>query len=258
MSDSLPAPIKKVKPMYLWGAGAAIALGVVLWMRRSTGATAALPAGDTGTAGSDQSSYTDPNGYAYGSSGDYSNIDPNLMASGSPYSVIPTVGASNTVTLPVTNADWAQQAETYLTQQGYDSITVAAALGKYLMHHTMTTNQAEIVEAAIAFYGYPPTGSFGAPVITPAGNTQTDKTKPAAPHIMLTRHHTANTDLLSFKIVPHATIYRLFSDGRYIESSLFPRFELASYPQMTKMHHKYTVIAYNGTIASTPSNTITV
>jgi hypothetical protein len=57
-----------------------------------------------------------------------------------------------------TNAAWAQAAENYLTTTGgYDPGTVAAALGLYITGTgTLTTAQQSVVEAAIAFEGYPP------------------------------------------------------------------------------------------------------
>ena len=57
---------------------------------------------------------------------------------------------------PTTNAQWAQAAEGLLVQNGYDAMTVAAALGKYLTGQPCTADQANIIQAAIAFEGYPP------------------------------------------------------------------------------------------------------
>lgn len=64
-----------------------------------------------------------------------------------------------------TNAAWAQAAENYLTENGgYDAGTVAAALGIYITGSTLSAAQQAIVEAAIAFEGYPPTaGASGYP-----------------------------------------------------------------------------------------------
>lgn len=56
------------------------------------------------------------------------------------------------------NAAWAQAAENYLTTTGgYDPGTVAAALGIYIAGSTLSAAQQSVVEAAIAFEGYPPT-----------------------------------------------------------------------------------------------------
>jgi PASTA domain len=76
------------------------------------------------------------------------------------------VGSSTAPAAVVTtNAAWAQAAENYLTSQGgYDAGTVAAALGIYITGSTLSTAQQAIVEAAIAFEGYPPdAGANGYP-----------------------------------------------------------------------------------------------
>lgn len=83
------------------------------------------------------------------------------------------VGSPTPPVAPVTtNAAWAQAAENYLTETGgYDAGTVAAALGIYITGSTLSAAQQAIVEAAIAFEGYPPTaGASGYP---PAMHTST-------------------------------------------------------------------------------------
>lgn len=76
------------------------------------------------------------------------------------------VGSSTAPTqLATTNAAWAQAAENYLTETGgYDAGTVAAALGIYITGSTLSAAQQAVVEAAIAFEGYPPNpGASGYP-----------------------------------------------------------------------------------------------
>lgn len=71
------------------------------------------------------------------------------------------------------NAAWAQAVEAGLTDIGYASTDVAAALGRYLAGLSLTSDQATIVQAAIAEYGPPPVGSFQvilAPTTTPTGS----------------------------------------------------------------------------------------
>lgn len=58
------------------------------------------------------------------------------------------------------NAAWAQAAEAGLTDLGYSSTDIAAALGRYLGNLSETSDQATIVQAAIAEYGPPPVGSY--------------------------------------------------------------------------------------------------
>lgn len=88
------------------------------------------------------------------------------------------------VVQPLTNAQWAASAEAYLTQTaGYDATTVAAALGKYLTGGALTSDQAAIVAAALAFENQPPiAGANGMPpaVNVGAAGGQTGTT-PAGP-----------------------------------------------------------------------------
>ena len=58
------------------------------------------------------------------------------------------------------NAAWAQAVESGLTDIGYSSTDVAAALGRYLANLSETSSQASIVQAGIAEYGPPPVGSY--------------------------------------------------------------------------------------------------
>jgi mucin-2 len=58
------------------------------------------------------------------------------------------------------NAAWAQAVEAGLTDIGYSSTDISAALGRYLGNLSETAAQASIVDAGIAEYGPPPVGSF--------------------------------------------------------------------------------------------------
>lgn len=61
----------------------------------------------------------------------------------------------------VTNGQWAQAAEAYLTSIGADPTTVGLALGKYLTGQTVTTAQQDVIDQAIAFANYPPVNGPG-------------------------------------------------------------------------------------------------
>lgn len=79
------------------------------------------------------------------------------------------------------NAAWAQAAEAGLTDIGYTSTDVAAALGRYLAGLSLTPDQATIVQAAIAEFGPPPVGSFQvimAPSTGPTGSGDGGGTTP--------------------------------------------------------------------------------
>lgn len=70
--------------------------------------------------------------------------------------------------LPVLdNAGWVRSATDYLTGIGYDSTTVAAALGRYLAGQATEADRS-IITTALGSLGTPPQGSYGWPVITPA------------------------------------------------------------------------------------------
>lgn len=58
--------------------------------------------------------------------------------------------------LPRNNAEWGQKATEFLTNQGYEGIVVAPALGKFIARKPLNTAEAAIVRAAIAGVGYPP------------------------------------------------------------------------------------------------------
>jgi hypothetical protein len=73
------------------------------------------------------------------------------------------------------NAAWAQAVEAGLTDIGYSSTDVAAALGRYLSNLSETPAQAGIVQAAIAEYGPPPVGSFQV-ILAPSTGTGTTTT----------------------------------------------------------------------------------
>ena len=61
-----------------------------------------------------------------------------------------------------TNAEWAQYAEQYLTQnEGLGSGAVGAAIGRYVGGLRLTPEQVSVVEQAIAFAGLPPVAGNG-------------------------------------------------------------------------------------------------
>lgn len=77
-----------------------------------------------------------------------------------------------------TNAAWAQAVEAGLTDIGYTSTDISAALGRYLGSLSETADQATIVDAAIAEYGPPPVGTYTvilatSSTATGSGNTGT-------------------------------------------------------------------------------------
>lgn len=152
-------------------AGAVIGVGgaLFLWYRHKTAAaTSTAPASSYGYGsnyGYGGYGYTNPAfnepyiGGEYGYGGVYGYGIGVGYGVGSPYP--PTSPPS----VATTNAAWAQAAESYLINTGgYDPETVSGALGVYISGGTLSSTQQAIVEAAIAFEGYPPqAGASGYP-----------------------------------------------------------------------------------------------
>jgi PASTA domain-containing protein len=92
--------------------------------------------------------YGEPGGaYGYGASGGF--YPQGYYGYGAP---LPPTG-----NIPVTtNAQWTQAAVTQLQQDGYQSLVVLKALGKYINGVAVDANETTIVQAAIAVEGYPP------------------------------------------------------------------------------------------------------
>src|SRR5215469_596766 len=99
-----------------------------------------------------QQSATYGGGFGFGGSGGNFGTYP-IYSGGS------QVGSTTGITYP-DNASWAQAVETGLSSIGFSATDVAAALGRYLGRLSLTTDQASIVQAGIAEYGSPPSGTF--------------------------------------------------------------------------------------------------
>lgn len=152
-------------------------VGIYLWYRHKESASS-TPAAAAGSSAAYGYGY----GYGYGGYG-YNNPAFNEPYIGGEYGYGGLYGYGigegygvGTATPPVqdvtTNAAWAQAAENYLTENGgYDPATVAAALGIYITGSTLSAAQQAVVEAAIAFEGYPP--NAGASGYPPAMHTST-------------------------------------------------------------------------------------
>lgn len=117
------------------------------------GSVSAAESAAAGSSAMDYSNASNGYGYGYGS------------GSGSPGS------SSGSGTGYSSNAAWAQAVEAGLTDIGYSSTDVAAALGRYLAALSLTSDQATIVQAAIAEYGPPPVGSYQVILAPSTGST---------------------------------------------------------------------------------------
>ncbi len=128
--------IGPVKDAYVWG-GIALVAGIVgyAWWRKSSTPTDFVGAEPDDYATSD---YESPLGWTGGNStGNYPSLDPNAID---------------------TNGEWTLAAVSTLVDAGWDASAVFIALGKYLARQRLTANQIEIVQAAIAAHGTPPSG----------------------------------------------------------------------------------------------------
>jgi len=147
----------------IFGAVAAAGVGIYVYIKHKNAAASASPA----TFGYGYGY----GGYGYGGFG--GQLTPEELAEegaypygygGYPYGYGSGIGVgvgspfpvTGTVAPVATNAAWAQAAEQELEGNGYDPTTVAAALGKYITGGTVTADQQSIIQAAIAFEGYPP------------------------------------------------------------------------------------------------------
>jgi PASTA domain len=149
--------------------------GLYLWYKhKESASTTTAPATGTSAYGYGGSAY----GYGYGGygynnpafnepyiSGEYGYGGAYGYGIGEGYGVGDPTAPTVPTQLATTNAAWAQAAENYLTNEGqYDAATVAAALGIYITGSTLSAAQQSVVEAAIAFEGYPPVpGASGYP-----------------------------------------------------------------------------------------------
>ena len=154
------------------GGLAAAAVVTLFYLRKRSSSTSA--ASSTAGAATDPNAIDPATGltYAAEAAGGSDYVDPGLQdTSGGP-----TYGATgymdpntgqwvygNTGTgqaAATTNAQWSQNAISYLTQNsGTDPGALGAALGAYLAGHAVTSAQEGLIDQAIAVEGYPPSSS---------------------------------------------------------------------------------------------------
>lgn len=173
-------PASKVKPVYLYVGGAGLGVVAYLYYKRKQAANAAASTATTDTTAASADAIDPATGIPYADENvgsGYSAASSNGSAYGLTPSYYSTVNTS-TNTVPTTNAQWAQEALTQLTAQGYDGISVSGALGAYLLNANLSDAQYQIVQAAIALEGYPPVPVPSPHQAPPAGQTNTS---PAVP-----------------------------------------------------------------------------
>lgn len=139
MAETIDIPgVGPVKSTYVWVGGALVAgIAGYAWWQYSRNRE---PADFVGASPEDfgVSDYDSPLGDSGGNStGSFSQLDPNAIT---------------------TNSRWTLDAVDKLSDRGYDSATVIAALGKYLQRKGLTEAEIAIVQAALAVSGPPPEG----------------------------------------------------------------------------------------------------
>lgn len=160
-ASKLPVLGRTPKPALIAAVVVAAGVGIYVMHKKSAASTTSSTGAAYGYGGNTYgySPGSVPVGeYGYGSDYGYGLGSYSYNAYGQ--TAYPGVGSQNPVYGPTpvvaTNAEWAQACESYLGTNGYNPITVAAALGKYLTGAQVTANQQGVIEAAIAFQGYPP------------------------------------------------------------------------------------------------------
>lgn len=106
-----------------------------------------------------------------------------------------------------TNAQWSQYArDQLLVTDSYTGTAIGAALGNFLAGRPLSTQQQEIVRAAIALAGYPPVGTH---VVIPGGDTDVT----VAPSGLKVTGATSTSVSLSWGAVSGADEYRIYRSG---------------------------------------------
>lgn len=99
--------------------------------------------------------YTYDGGYGYGSFGGGGGGGGGVPGSYPPYGY-GSYGYGQGTPAPTTNAQWMQNAISALSMQGYSGITATTALSIYLTGGSLSSDQVNVVRAAISAEGNPP------------------------------------------------------------------------------------------------------
>lgn len=161
MAETVAVPgVGPVKREYVYGAGIVLGVGVLYLIYRRQGS-----AGDP-----ESGEYGEPTA-AEGDAGAGADAYVNPAPSSSSGAVIDTDDDDRP---PTTNAAWTQRSIGLLGDIGWDPREVAAALGRYLTRAQLASSrEVEIVRAALAAVGPPPSGEYS--LIMPAAATAKPK-----------------------------------------------------------------------------------
>lgn len=186
----LPA-VGRVKRSYVI-VGAGVVAGIVgyaYWRQRQAAAAAPIPAYSDSDVTPDDSEVTDTAGGLAGATAD-------------------SGGAVNDETdVPTSDQQWVQDAAEIIGGS-YDSGSVYTALGLYITHQPVSTDQAAIISAAIGAMGYPPGGNY--PIDTQAGASPSSFGAPGDVHVVGT---TTTSVTLAWDAVTGASGYHVWRNG---------------------------------------------
>lgn len=146
---------------------------------------------------------------------------------------------------PTTNAEWTNLvAEKLSASDSWSYTDIVSALGNYLNSRPLSTQQQQIVQAAIAVGGYPPVGSHS---IIPGGDTAIT----VAPTGLKAGTVTANSVTLVFGAVAGAAGYRAYRGvGSNVGSSVGPSLTVSGLQPNTS--YTFNVAAVTASGASGP------
>lgn len=188
-------PVEK-KWVYVAGAAAVGIVGYAYWNKSRAEA-----------AETEVSDYTDGTGY-----GIDSGVDEYVNPGGSQAPV-----EEDYVSAPTTNPEWSQKAIAILVDTGYDPVEASLAVGRYMLRQSLSSTQANMIRAASAQLGPPPSGDFPITVTpgtpTPSGPDPDDFPKMTAPS-GLSAHDVGSTTVgLLWNAVSGARYYEVYLPG---------------------------------------------
>lgn len=245
MSDGIVRqPRSRISRPVIYGGAAVVVIGAVWWSRHRASQNAAIATDTTDTSATDTGTDT---GYDTSGFDSYSPI-----ADSGAYGVVPGSNYNYGPTI-LTNAQWTQEAEQYLTQSGFNPIVSATALGVYLASGGLTQRQYNIVTAALAGVGNPPVQPAPPHMIPSGGQSGSLKD---APHLVIAST-TKTTVVLRWTAVKGATHYRVQrANGVVLRDVVGTRISVTRAP---KVDETVSVVAFRfARQISKPSNTVVV
>ncbi len=219
MADTITIAGHKVNKIAAAGAGIGLAVVAIYLYRRHQASAAAAASSAPATSTADTSQIDPETGYPYGSPEDQAALQ--SMGTGYGYGTyggggdtggpLPTTGGGFT-----TNAQWTQAVEQYFGSDGTDAI--GAALGKYIAGLPVTSDQATIIEQAIAAEGNPPVnGPEGMPPSFKLVSGGGQATNPVT-GLKVTQGGTTGVDI-SWQASSGATTYKVTTSKGTVENT---------------------------------------